>query len=68
MTSGSAILWGLVALVVLVIVPMIVHVYREYERGVLFRLGRLVRTAEGKPRVGLKVRLEGFSCRQQNNA
>ncbi len=53
MTSGSAILWGLVALVVLVIVPMIVHVYREYERGVLFRLGRLVRTVEGKPRVGL---------------
>lgn len=53
MESGTAILWGLVALVVLVILPMVVHVYREYERGVLFRLGRLVRTPEGKPRVGL---------------
>ncbi len=33
---------GLIALVLLILIPMAVKIVREYERGVVFRLGRLV--------------------------
>ena len=38
----SPILIGIIALIVIVILPMAVKIVPEYERGVLFRLGRLV--------------------------
>ena len=33
---------GIIVLVVLIIIPMAVKIVTEYERGVIFRLGRLV--------------------------
>ncbi|MFC1967233.1 slipin family protein [Chloroflexota bacterium] len=39
---GNPIIIGIIVLIVLVILPMSVKVVPEYERGVLFRLGRLV--------------------------
>jgi len=39
---GNFIWIGLIALVLLILIPMAVKIVREYERGVVFRLGRLV--------------------------
>ena len=39
---GSPILIGIIVLAALVIIPMAVKIVSEYERGVIFRLGRLV--------------------------
>ena len=39
---GNLIWIGLIALVLLILIPMAVKIVREYERGVVFRLGRLV--------------------------
>ena len=38
----SPIIYGVIALVVLILLPMIIKIVKEYERGVVFRLGRLV--------------------------
>ncbi len=38
----SPIIYGVIALAVLILIPMTVKIIPEYERGVLFRLGRLV--------------------------
>ncbi|MBA7592469.1 hypothetical protein ES708_34652 [subsurface metagenome] len=38
----SPIIYGVIALAVLILIPMTVKIVKEYERGVVFRLGRLV--------------------------
>ena len=38
----SPIIYGVIALVVLILLPMTIKIVKEYERGVVFRLGRLV--------------------------
>jgi regulator of protease activity HflC (stomatin/prohibitin superfamily) len=38
----SPIAIGVIALVILILIPMAVKIVTEYERGVIFRLGRLV--------------------------
>ncbi|HUT97395.1 MAG TPA: slipin family protein [Dehalococcoidales bacterium] len=38
----SPIIYGAIALAVLILIPMTVKIVKEYERGVVFRLGRLV--------------------------
>jgi regulator of protease activity HflC (stomatin/prohibitin superfamily) len=38
----NPIIYGVIALVVLILLPMTIKIVKEYERGVVFRLGRLV--------------------------
>ena len=38
----SPIVYGVIALAVLILIPMTIKIVKEYERGVVFRLGRLV--------------------------
>jgi len=38
----SPIIYGVIALAVLILIPMTIKIVKEYERGVVFRLGRLV--------------------------
>ncbi|MEJ2047957.1 MAG: slipin family protein, partial [Dehalococcoidia bacterium] len=38
----SPVIYGIIGLVVLILLAMTIKVVPEYERGVLFRLGRLV--------------------------
>ncbi|MGD9116650.1 MAG: slipin family protein [Dehalococcoidia bacterium] len=38
----NPIFYGVIALVVLILLPMTIKIVKEYERGVIFRLGRLV--------------------------
>ena len=38
----NPILIGVIALALLILIPMTVKIVKEYERGVIFRLGRLI--------------------------
>lgn len=41
---GTAIIWGVVGLVLLILIPATVKILPEYERGVILRLGRYIGT------------------------
>ncbi len=40
--SGTIVLYAIIALALLILIPMTVKIAAEYERGVVFRLGRLI--------------------------